>query len=81
MISGSSDAKNVTFVEVTTVNDNPLAMHAHKESFSITNLQIPEGKKRNVRKFMCEMEYQHQIFSSKLAALIIVSPGRLSGRA
>ena len=86
--SGSSSVTNVSLVEVTEVNsesstldkhqqkflDNSILSSYHQVSFSITNLQIPEGRKIQVRQFICEVKYRDHTFRSELADLIILPP-------
>ena len=88
MSSGSSSVTNVSLVEVTEVNsesstmdkhqqkflDNSILSSYHQVSFSITNLQIPEGRKIQVRQFICEVKYRDHTFRSELADLIILPP-------
>ena len=74
--SGSSNVTNLSLVEVTKVNSKP---SHQKVSFTVTNLQIPEGSEIHVREFICETKYQRKIVSSELAKLIIVKPGKFSG--
>lgn len=87
--NGSSGVTNVSLVEVTKVNskssrldgdkhqqkflDSILSSY-HQMSFSITNLQIPEGRKSQVRQFICEVKYRHHTVRSELADLIILPP-------
>ena len=92
MSSGSGSVTNVSLVEVTEVNSKSSKLDKHQQkfvdsilssyhqvSFSITNLQIPEGSERHVRKFICETKYQQKKFKSELAELIIVKLGKFSG--
>ena len=75
--SGSSSVTNVSLVEVTEVNresSNSILSSYHQVSFSITNLQIPEGRKIQVRQFICEVKYRDHTFRSELADLIILPP-------
>lgn len=75
--SGPSNVTNLSLVEVTKVNSKP---SNQKVSVPITNLQIPEGSERHVRKFICETNfYQQKKFKSELAELIIVKLGKFSG--
>lgn len=88
MSSGSSSVTNVSLVEVTEVNsesskldkhqqkflDNSILSSYHQVSFSITNLQIPEGRKIQVRQFICEVKYRDHTVRSELADLIIRPP-------
>ena len=74
--SGLSNITNLSLVEVTKVNSKP---SNQKVSVPITNLQIPEGSERHVRKFICETKYQQKKFKSELAELIIVKLGKFSG--
>ena len=77
MSSGLSNITNLSLVEVTKVNSKP---SNQKVSVPITNLQIPEGSERHVRKFICETNfYQQKKFKSELAELIIVKLGKFSG--
>lgn len=72
--SGPSNVTNLSLVEVTKVNSKP---SNQKVSVPITNLQIPEGSERHVRKFICETKQKK--FKSELAELIIVKLGKFSG--
>ena len=78
----------MSLVEVTEVNsesfkldkhqqkflDNSILSSYHQVSFSITNLQIPEGRKIQVRQFICEGKYRDHTVRSELADLIILPP-------
>ena len=85
--SGSSTVTNVSLVEVTEVNSKSSKLDKHQQkfvdsilssyhqvSFSITNLQIPEGRKIQVRQFICEVKYRDHTVRSELADLIILPP-------
>lgn len=83
--SGSSTVTNVSLVEVTEVNSKSSKLDKHQQkfvdsilyhqvSFSIINLQIPEGRKIQVRQFICEVKYRDHTVRSELADLIILPP-------
>lgn len=85
--SGSSSVTNVSLVEVTEVNSKSSKLDKHQQkfvdsilssyhqvSFSIINLQIPEGRKIQVRQFICEVKYRDHTVRSELADLIILPP-------
>lgn len=87
MSSGSSTVTNVSLVEVTEVNSKSSKLDKHQQkfvdsilssyhqvSFSIINLQIPEGRKIQVRQFICEVKYRDHTVRSELADLIILPP-------
>ena len=87
MRSGSSSVTNVSLVEVTEVNSKSSKLDKHQQkfvdsilssyhqvSFSIINLQIPEGRKIQVRQFICEVKYRDHTVRSELADLIILPP-------
>ena len=85
--SGSSTVTNVSLVEVTEVNSKSSKLDKHQQkfvdsilssyhqvSFSIINLQIPEGRKIQVRQFICEVKYRDHTVRSELADLVILPP-------
>lgn len=50
-----------------------------KMSFTTRPLQIPDGGKSYIRKFVCEMSYQHLWVRSDVAELIVIRPGKTKG--
>ena len=77
--SGRRQQANVSLVEVMKIAPKVKATLPYNiMRFTVTNLQIPGGKKNHVRKFVCEMTYQQLLVRSEVAELTIVSPGRFN---
>lgn len=74
MISGFREGSSLTLVEVT---NKAAKVSYHTMSFTTRNLHIPGGGESHVRKFVCEMRYQHLLVRSEVAELIIVSLGKI----
>lgn len=75
MLSGYRRGARVLISEVTKKGNE---VRHQQMNFTATNLQIPEGEKSYVRKFVCEMWSQRELFSrSEVAELKIIGPGKI----
>lgn len=76
-MSSSSSYWNEIGMALVEVTNEAANVSDQRISNTVTDLKIPRGRKRCVRKFVCEMRDGSYLVRSEVAELIIVSAGKI----